>query len=79
MFSEVLRYVTEETGKTDSTSWLVDAALKVRLGFVSQSPLNGDCRLLMWLLSEPSEIDYVLGPNFNCFIVMFQLSYVLCD
>ena len=66
MFSEVLRYVTEETGKTDSTSWLVDAALKVRLGFVSQSPLNDVCWILMWLLFEPSEIDYVLCPNFNC-------------
>ena len=66
MFSEVLRYVTEETGKTDSTSWLDDAALKVRLGFVSQSPLNDVCWILMWLLFEPSEIDYVLGPSFNC-------------
>ena len=27
MFSEVLAYVTEETGKTDPTSWLGEAAL----------------------------------------------------
>ena len=34
-FSEVLTYVTEKTGKTDPISWLVEVALKFRLGFVS--------------------------------------------
>jgi len=40
MFGEVLAYVTEETGKTDPTSWLGEAASGLWLGFVFQSPLN---------------------------------------